>query len=103
MGCFIGDSACSAGCVILGQTSGICDDDGKCWCSERSIDFEAFKELLPSRCDFTESFCAGTCHAIGRRDGKCVAESTCRTHCQAQGKASGICKGWSCECQSRND
>ena len=29
--CSIGDKACSAGCVILGQSSGICDDDGECW------------------------------------------------------------------------
>ena len=26
----LGDSACSAGCVALGQTSGICSDDGTC-------------------------------------------------------------------------
>ena len=26
-----GDKMCSAGCVILGQTSGICDDEDECW------------------------------------------------------------------------
>ena len=52
-----GDTGCSAGCVVLGQTSGTCDDDGECWCSEKSIDFNA---LLPSRCHLGRSFCEGT-------------------------------------------
>ena len=29
--CFFGDSACSLGCKILGQKTGLCDDDNKCW------------------------------------------------------------------------
>ena len=29
--CSIGETACSAGCVVLGQSSGTCDDEGKCW------------------------------------------------------------------------
>ena len=29
--CFFGDWACSSGCKVLGQSSGTCDDDGKCW------------------------------------------------------------------------
>ena len=29
--CFFGDAACSAGCKILGQKTGTCDDDDKCW------------------------------------------------------------------------
>ena len=41
-------------------------------CSERSIDLDAFRELLPSRCDVGETFCKSTCLAIGRRSGKCV-------------------------------
>ena len=52
-----GDRGCSAGCVILGQTSGTCDDNGECWCSEKSIDFKA---LLPSRCHLGRSICEGT-------------------------------------------
>ena len=40
-------------------------------CSELDFDLEAFKELLPSRCDLGLSFCQGTCHAIGSRDGVC--------------------------------
>ena len=35
--CTLGQWACSASCVTLGQTSGICDADGECICSERSI------------------------------------------------------------------
>ena len=35
--CSIGNFACSASCVTLGQTSGICDDEGECICSEKSI------------------------------------------------------------------
>ena len=40
-------------------------------CSERPISFAEFREMLPSRCTLGESFCQGTCHAIGRRDGSC--------------------------------
>merc|ERR1712020_130252 len=110
-----------AGCKILGQSSGTCDDQNKCWCSERAISFAEFREMLPSRCTLGLPFCQATCHAIGRRDGTCeyghgcectdsrltptefalcAAESTCRTHCQAQGKATGRCNGWQCECLS---
>ena len=94
-------------------------------CSEQ--DFNLLESLLPSRCDLGESFCAGTCHSIGRKTGICVnvenageaqdcqcsdekisptefglcaMESTCRTHCQAKGKSSGKCEGWDCQCQS---
>ena len=35
--CSIGNFACSVSCVTLGQTSGICDGEGECICSERSI------------------------------------------------------------------
>ena len=35
--CTLGNWACSASCVTLGQTSGICDGEGDCICSERSI------------------------------------------------------------------
>merc|ERR1711944_32578 len=120
----LGDSACSAGCVTLGHTSGICSDDGECNCSERYIDLDALTDLIPSRCSLGEEVCRRTCHAIGRRDGscvtdnncectdetvtaedfaKCASESTCRIHCQAQGNASGQCVGWSCECSSNNN
>jgi hypothetical protein len=76
---------------------------------------------LPSRCTVGAQFCQSTCHAIARRDGSCVhgqgcecsderispsefalcaVESTCRTHCQGQGQATGRCTGWRCECQT---
>ena len=35
--CTLGDWACSASCVTLGQTSGICDSENDCICSEKSI------------------------------------------------------------------
>ena len=35
--CSIGEFACSASCLTLGQTSGICDGEGECLCSEQSI------------------------------------------------------------------
>eukprot|EP00088_Acartia_fossae_P035505 TRINITY_DN36602_c0_g1_i1.p1 TRINITY_DN36602_c0_g1~~TRINITY_DN36602_c0_g1_i1.p1 ORF type:complete len:159 (-),score=21.33 TRINITY_DN36602_c0_g1_i1:98-574(-) len=118
--CTFGDWMCTAGCVMLGQTSGICDEDWNCHCSERSITLRDFNALLPSRCNLGEEFCKGTCQAIGREGGVCdrygctcsdnylsptefllcAAESTCRTHCQAQGSATGVCLGWSCQCKS---
>merc|ERR1712018_288531 len=122
--CTLGDFACSASCVTLGQTSGICDNEGDCICSERSISLSNLRNLLPSRCNLGESFCEGTCNAIGRTGGKCVekdggqdcqcddtfltgsqfalcgAESTCRLDCQRRGLASGECDGWNCVCNS---
>jgi len=120
--CTLGNWACSASCVTLGQTSGICDQEGDCICSEKSISLSNLKNLLPSRCDLGESFCEATCNSIGRTGGKCVednnncecddtylspsefalcaAESTCRLDCQRQGLATGECFGWKCKCQS---
>ena len=84
-----GDTGCSAGCALLGQTSGICDDEGnfgiikgffghtcflgECWCSERSIGVETIRELLPSRCTLGLEFCQKSCYSIGRKDGACVS------------------------------
>ena len=59
-------------------------------CSERPISFAEFREILPSRCTLGESFCQGTCHAIGRRDGSCeygqVSFSLHSTAMQLSGK-----------------
>merc|ERR1711997_1036722 len=121
--CTLGQWACSASCVTLGQTSGICDGEGECNCSERSISLSNLRKLLPSRCNLGEPFCEGTCNAIGRTGGKCGvnddgaqdcqcddtfltgsqfalcgAESTCRLDCQRRGMASGECDGWNCVC-----
>jgi len=118
--CTFGDWMCTAGCVMLGQTSGLCDENWDCHCSERSISTKDLTALLPSRCNLGESVCKGTCQAMGRHTGVCdrygcscsddflspsefllcAAESTCRMHCQANGKATGVCLGWSCECKS---
>jgi len=125
--CTFGNAGCSTGCAFLGQTSGLCDDEGTCHCSERSISLSNLKNLLPSRCDLGVSFCEGTCNAIGRKTGicsnkdgvldcecdeaylsptefaLCAAESTCRLDCQANGKATGECDGWKCKCISSKD
>jgi len=123
--CTLGNWACTASCVALGQTSGVCDGDGDCICSEKSISLSNLKNLLPSRCDLGESFCQATCNSIGRTGGKCIedgnncecddtylspsefalcaAESTCRLDCQRQGLATGECFGWKCECRSSLD
>merc|ERR1719219_2443841 len=122
--CSLGNLVCSASRVTLGQTSGICDNEGECICSERSISLSDLRGLLPSRCNLGESFCEGTCNAIGRTGGKCLekdgvqdcqcdgtfltgsqfalcgAESTCRLDCQRRGLASGECDGWNCVCNS---
>eukprot|EP00090_Calanus_glacialis_P012028 TRINITY_DN2046_c0_g1_i1.p1 TRINITY_DN2046_c0_g1~~TRINITY_DN2046_c0_g1_i1.p1 ORF type:complete len:162 (-),score=44.14 TRINITY_DN2046_c0_g1_i1:93-578(-) len=126
--CTLGNWACTASCVTLGQTSGICDAEGDCICSEKSISLKNFKKLLPSRCNLGQSFCEVTCNSIGRKNGTCGttdsggsdcecsedylspsdfalcgAESTCRLDCQRQGLATGECFGWSCKCQSKDD
>merc|ERR1712004_235613 len=125
--CTLGEWACTASCVTLGQTSGLCTDEGECQCSERSISLNNLRALLPSRCHLGASFCAATCNSIGQKNGTCVekdsgetdcqcggylsptefalcaAESTCRLDCQRQGFGSGECFGWSCKCQSNKD
>merc|ERR1712168_276427 len=124
--CTLGEWACSASCVTLGQTSGICDAEGDCICSEKSISLANLRSLLPSRCHLGLPFCVATCNALGRvtgtcaKDGAtncecsaeyisptefalCAAESTCRLDCQRQGLATGQCFGWACKCQSNKD
>eukprot|EP00088_Acartia_fossae_P000307 TRINITY_DN1011_c0_g1_i5.p1 TRINITY_DN1011_c0_g1~~TRINITY_DN1011_c0_g1_i5.p1 ORF type:complete len:162 (+),score=35.87 TRINITY_DN1011_c0_g1_i5:51-536(+) len=125
--CTFGNPVCTAGCVLLGQTSGVCDDEGTCHCSEKSISLNNLKAILPSRCHLGVSFCEGTCNAIGRKTGictekdgvkdcecdtsflspsefaLCAAESTCRIHCQANGSATGKCDGWKCRCISSDE
>merc|ERR1712112_50207 len=124
--CTLGEWACTSSCVVLGQTSGICDEGGECNCSEKSISLDNLKALLPSRCNLGEGFCSTTCNSIGRKNGTCVtlnkntgevdcqcdgflspkefalcgATSTCRLDCQRQGFATGDCFGWSCKCQT---
>ena len=34
-----GDTACSLGCKVLGQSGGTCDDDNKCWYVNSKIFF----------------------------------------------------------------
>ena len=46
--CTLGNWACSASCVTLGQTSGICDQEGDCICSEKSIRSEDHNKLALS-------------------------------------------------------
>jgi len=122
--------ACSATCVVVGQTSGNCDPAGVCHCSERTIDLQSFLAVLDTRCELDSSgeVCRRTCHAIGRVDGSCVgaqvtenqicecseqtvpaeefalcaSETTCRLDCQRRGFSSGKCCGWSCNCESKN-
>merc|ERR1719384_2780583 len=102
--CTLGEWACSASCVTLGQTSGICDSENDCICSEKSISLSNLKNLLPSRCNLGEGFCTATCNAIGRSGGVCVeGESNCRLDCQRQGKATGECVGWKCLCKSTDN
>jgi len=124
--CSLGELACSASCVTLGQTSGICDAEGDCICSEKSISLDNLRSLLPSRCHLGLPFCVATCNALGRMTGTCAkdgatncecsdeyisptefalcaAESTCRLDCQRQGLATGQCFGWACKCQSNKD
>merc|ERR1712168_1721772 len=80
--CTLGEWACSASCVTLGQTSGICDAEGECICSEKSISLSNLRALLPSRCNLGEKFCEGTCQASGRVGGKCRVDEDGAKDCQ---------------------
>jgi len=127
--CLFGSSACSLSCVALsGHTSGVCDGDGECICSEKAISLDNLRSYLPSRCNLGANFCEATCNSIGRANGTCstdaaggkdcscsdqilsprefalcAAESTCRLDCQRRGLATGACFGWSCKCLSNLD
>ncbi len=72
---------------------------------------------------FLPRFCRDACYGIGRYNGSCNAEMTdcscddetvspkqyalcikegvCKVFCQSKGYATGQCKGWDCECESR--
>ena len=82
--CSLGNFACTASCVTLGQTSGICDDEGSCVCSEKSISLSDLQALIPSRCDLGESFCEKTCNSIGRTGGSCVMDSQGELECRCE-------------------
>merc|ERR1712184_191176 len=117
--CTLGEWACTASCVTLGQTSGLCTDEGECQCSEKSISVSNLRALLPSRCHLGTSFCTATCNSIGQESGEkdcqcggylsptefalCAAESTCRLDCQRQGFAGGVFFGWTGKCHSNKD
>merc|ERR1712088_39381 len=77
--CTLGEWACTASCVTLGQTSGLCTDEGECQCSEKSISLDNLKALLPSRRHLGESFFGATCNSIGRKDGTCVKKESGET------------------------
>ena len=157
---------CKASCKILGHTTGVCDQEDRCICSEEDYDFLAdvtewveehldiatltermdtkyneykdkvrdwarsanLRDLVPSKCKISRSFCNKACKAIGLYNGTCNADFTdcdcaeewvtptqyglcasetiCRLDCQANGKASGKCVGaeeWDCQCESRKD
>merc|ERR1712107_715415 len=83
--CTLGEWACTASCVTLGQTSGLCTDEGECQCSERSISLNNLLALLPSRCHLGASFCAATCNSIGQKNGTCVEKDSGETDCQCGG------------------
>ena len=40
-----GDTACSLGCKVIGQSGGTCDDDNKCWYVNSKIFFFYIQEL----------------------------------------------------------
>ena len=52
----LSDGACKASCVVLGHTSGICDNNRECHCSQKAIDTEAFLQILPSDAIWDWSF-----------------------------------------------
>merc|ERR1719433_367506 len=85
--CTLGQWACSASCVTLGQTSGICDAGGKCVVDEDGA----------NDCQCSDTFLSASQFAL------CAAESTCRLDCQRRQFATGDCVGWSCECKSTSD
>merc|ERR1712066_736577 len=89
--CTLGQWACTASCVTLGQTSGTCDalgrTDGKC-----VVDSDGAND-----CQCSDKFVSGSQFAL------CAAESTCRLDCQRRQFATGDCVGWSCECRTTNE
>merc|ERR1712130_503779 len=71
-----GNVACTTSCVALGQTSGVCDQEDDCNCSEKSITLSSLERLLPSRCNLGPKFCKATCESLGRQGGTCEDGNT---------------------------
>ena len=60
---------------MIGKETGDCTEKHGCECSSKTLSASEF--ML------------------------CAKESTCRLHCQRQGKESGACQGWNCVCSDK--
>merc|ERR1712014_77746 len=107
-------SACKVGCKITGHTTGACDENDKCWCSEDDYNFFQDVGEWLEKVDISEVV-SNQINKFQRKidswdisdklkglvPSKCkISQSFCSTACRAIGKKSGVCNAdfTDCDC-----
>jgi len=124
--CKIHQSVCKYWCRIAGHSSGTCDIEGECLCSEEDLEkyicdpdeegpgnktqhtlcagWCQLKGQQSGDCDINAKECVCTEASLGARHAKCIDDTVCSMWCQVkERKATGKCEGehnWDCVCKS---
>merc|ERR1712012_1474583 len=110
-------SACKIGCKATGHTTGACDENDKCWCSEN--DFNFFKDVGDwiDKLDISDVI-SNQINKFKRKidkwdvsenlktlvPSKCkISESFCSKACHAIGKKKGTCNADFTDCDCSDD
>merc|ERR1712141_222640 len=98
--------ACKVGCKVLGHTTGVCDENDKCFCSEEDYNFFHDVSLWLGKLDISEVVKRQINKFQRKIDNwditdnikalipsKCkISQDFCSKACHAIGKESGVCK-----------
>jgi len=124
--CKIHESVCKYWCRIAGHSSGSCDIEGECLCSEEDLEkyicdpndegpgnktqhalcagWCQLKGKQSGDCDTSAKECTCTEAELGAKHAKCIDDTVCSMWCQIkERKATGKCEGehnWDCVCKS---
>jgi len=124
--CKIHESVCKYWCRIAGHSSGSCDIQGECLCSEEDLEkyicdpneegpgnktqhtlcagWCQLKGKQSGDCDTKAKECVCTGAELGAKHAKCIDDTVCSMWCQIkERKATGKCEGehnWDCVCKS---
>jgi len=124
--CKIHESVCKYWCRIAGHSTGSCDIEGECLCSEEDLEkyicdpneegpgnktqhtlcagWCQLKGKQSGDCDTNAKECVCTGAELGAKHAKCIDDTVCSMWCQIkERKATGKCEGehnWDCVCKS---
>jgi len=124
--CNIHESMCKYWCRVAGHSSGTCDIENECLCSEEDLEkyicdpdeegpgektqhtlcagWCQLKGKQSGDCDADAKECVCTAESLGASHAKCIDDTVCSMWCQIkERKATGKCEGvnnWDCICKS---